>query len=150
MNTITKISTAVALGLSLMGASAAADAASARPIAHAGQTQSGGVSYPRGKVIQLGTITVTRADMEGAHTASQKQGTVFLGSITVTPADSLDARYARSMAQRPGTIYLGTVTVTARNHKWPVIGSLLAAIDSVGSRNLLTVVGALVFSRMAG
>ena len=150
MNTITKISTAVVLGLSLMGASVAADAASARPMTNAGYAQSGGVNYPRGHVIQLGTITVTRADMEGARTGNRQDHTVFLGSITVTPADSADARYARSVAQRPGTVFLGTVTVTARNHKLPVIGSLLAAIDSVGSRNLLTVVGALVFSRMPG
>jgi hypothetical protein len=88
--------------------------------------------------------------MQGARTAARQDGTVFLGSITVTPADSADARYALSVAQRTGTVYLGTVQVTARNHKLPVIGSLLAAIDSVGSRNLLTVVGALVFSRMPG
>jgi hypothetical protein len=150
MNTITKISTAIALGLSLMGASVAADAAAAHPAVKAEQLQSGGVSYPRGRVIQLGTITVTRADVEGARKASHQDGTVFLGSINVTPADSADARYAQSLAQRPGTVYLGTVQVTARNHKLPVIGALLAAIDSVGSRNLLTVVGALVFSRMAG
>ena len=150
MNTIAKISTAVALGLSLMGASVAADAASARPAVKAVQLQSGGVSYPRGQVIQLGTITVTRADMEGARTAAHQAGTVFLGSITVTPADSADARYALSATQHPGTVYLGTIQVTARNHKLPLIGSLLAAIDSVGSRNLLTVVGALVFSRMPG
>jgi hypothetical protein len=140
MNTITKISTAVALGLSLLGASVAADATGpAQP-----------QSYSRGHVIQLGTITVTRADMEGARSAARQDSTVFLGSITVTPADSAGARYALSAAERPGTVDLGTVQVTARNHKLPVIGSLLAAIDSVGSRNLLTVVGALVFSRMPG
>jgi hypothetical protein len=149
MNTIIKISTAVALGLSLMGASVAADAAAAHPAVKAQQLQNGGVSYPRGQVIQLGTITVTRADVEGRKAAHQ-DGTVFLGSIDVTPADSAEARYAQSLAQRPGTIYLGTVQVTARSYKLPVIGALLAAIDSVGSRNLLTVVGALVFSRMAG
>ena len=150
MNTITKISTAVALGLSLLGASVAADAASARPAVKAEQLQSGGISYPRGQVIQLGTITVTPADMEGTRAAAHQHGSVFLGSITVTPADSADAGYASSVAQHPGTVYLGTVKVTARGHKLPVIGSLLAAIDSVGSRNLLTVVGALVFSRMPG
>lgn len=141
MNTITKISTAVVLGLSLMGSAVAADAASAHPAQQA---------YPRGQVIQLGTITVTRADMEGAKSAAHRQGTVYLGSITVTPADSAGARYALNTSDHPGTVYLGTVQVTARNHKLPVIGSLLAAIDSVGSRNLLTVVGALVFSRMPG
>jgi hypothetical protein len=149
MNTITKISTAVDLGLSLMGASVAADAASARPAVKATQLQSGGASYPRGHVIQLGTIVVTPADQPGAKAA--QKGTVYLGSISVTPADSAGARYATSLAQQSGTVFLGTVKVTARNHKWPVIGSLLAAIDSVGSRNLLlTVVGALVFGRMAG
>jgi len=147
MNTITKISTSVALGLSLLGASVAADAASARPATHAASTQTGGISYPRGQVIQLGTITVTRADMEGT---AHNQGTVYLGSITVTPVDSAGVRYAFNPAEHPGSVYLGTVQVTARNHKLPVIGSLLAAIDSVGSRNLLSVVGALVFSRMPG
>ena len=141
MNTITRFSTAVALGLGLLGASVAADAASARP------AQQG---YPRGQVVQLGTITVTRADMEGARPAAHQLGTVFLGSITVTPTNSAAARYALNATERPGTVYLGTVKVTARNHTLPVIGSLLAAIDSVGSRNLLTVVGALVFSRMPG
>jgi hypothetical protein len=149
MNTITKISTAVVLGLSLMGASLAADAASARAMTNAGHTQSGGTNYPRGHVIQLGTIVVTPADQQGAK-AIQK-GTVYLGSISVTPADSAAARYAASLDMQSGTVFLGTVKVTARNHKLPVIGSLLAAIDSVGPRNvLLTVVGALVFGRMAG
>ena len=142
MNTITKISTAIALGLSLLGSSVVADAASAHPAPQQ--------SHPRGHVIQLGTITVTRADMTGARLAAHQDGTLFLGSITVTPADSADGRYALSAAEHPGTVYLGTVKVTARSHKLPVIGSLLAAIDSVGSRNLLTVVGALVFSRMPG
>jgi hypothetical protein len=151
MNTITKISTAIVLGLGLTGgASLAADAANARPTAHAGHTQAGGVSYPRGQVIQLGTITVTPADMGGPRTAAHRDGTVFLGSITVTPAASAGARYASSPTQPAGTVFLGTVSVTARNHKLPVIGSLLAAIDAVGSRNLLSVVGALVFSRMPG
>ena len=142
MNTITKITTAAALGLSLLGASVAADAA---PAAKASQQ-----GYPRGHVIQLGTITVTRADMEGARSAAHPQATLYLGSITVTPADSTDARYALNAAERPGSIDIGTVKVTARGHKLPVIGTLVAAIDSVGSRNLLTVVGALVFSRMPG
>jgi hypothetical protein len=149
MNTITKISTAVVLGLSLMGASLAADAASARPMTNAGHAQSGGASYPRGHVIQLGTIVVTPADQQGAKAI--QNGTVYLGSISVTPADSADARYAAKVAMQSNTVFLGTVKVTARNHKLPVIGSLLAAIDSVGPRNvLLTMVGALVFGRMAG
>jgi len=141
MNTITKISAAVALGLSLLSMSAAADATSA----HTAQAQ----NYPRGHVIQLGTIVVTPADQQGTKAA--QKGTVYLGSIQVTPADSADARYAASLVPQSGAVFLGTVKVTARSRKLPVIGSLLAAIDSVGPRNvLLTVVGALVFGRVAG
>jgi hypothetical protein len=152
MNRITKISTAVALGISLMGTGFAADAASTRPAVKAEQLQGSGVSYP-GKVIQLGTIVVTRADEAGAHAAAPKPNygsTVFLGKIVVTPADSTDVRYAVSVAERPGTVYLGTVKVKAHNGKLPVIGSLLAVADSTSSRNLLTMVGALVFGRVGG
>ena len=149
MNTITKISAAVTLGLSLMGMNLAADAASLRPAVKAEQLQGSGVSYPSGQVIQLGTITVTRADEEGAR-ASKTGGTVYLGSIQVTPADSSDARYAVRTAQQTGTIYLGSIQVKAKGHKIPVISSLVALVDSTSSRNLLSAVGALVFGRVGG
>jgi hypothetical protein len=149
MNTITKISAAVTLGLSLMGANLAADAANARPAVQAEQSQGSGVSHPSGKVIQLGTITVTRADEQGARVANTS-GTLYLGSIQVTTADSIDSRYAASAAQQTGAVYLGGITVKARNHKIPVLGSLLALTDSTSSRNLLSVVGALVFGRVGG
>ncbi|HEY3858073.1 MAG TPA: hypothetical protein VGM47_00525 [Gammaproteobacteria bacterium] len=150
MNSITKISAAVVLGLGLMGTTLAAEAASVNLAAKAAQSQGSGVSYSSGKVIHLGTIVVTPADAPGAHTAKHNYGTAFLGTIRVTPADSIDARYAVSVAQQPGAVYLGTVQVRAHNGKLPVIGSLLALADSTSSRSMLTMVGALVFGRTGG
>jgi hypothetical protein len=150
MNSTTKLSTAIVLGLSLLGMSAAADAASARPVASTVQNVT--TSHVAGKVIQLGTIKVTRADAEGAKApkTAAANGTIFLGSITVTPAASADARYAMSQVQKPGTIFLGTVDVKAKGHRLPVIGALLAAVDSTRTRSLLVAVGALVFARAGG
>ena len=148
MNTTTKFSTAIVLGLSLMGMNAAADAASARPVAKAAQVQTGTSRYTGGKVIQLGTIVVTRADAEGSKAVQPK--TLYLGSIYVTPADSLDARYAARQAEKPGTLFLGSINVKAKSQRLPVIGSLVAAIDSTRSRSLLAAVRALVFARAGG
>ena len=128
-----------------LGLSAAADAASARPVAKASQAQTGATRYSAGNVIHLGTIEVTRADAEGA----KAQGTLYLGAITVTPADT-EARYAARQALRSGTVFLGTVNVKAKSQRLPVIGSLVAAIDSTRSRSLLAAVGALVFARAGG
>ena len=154
MNTTTKLSTAIVLGLSLLGMSAAADAASARPVTKAAQVQTGGTSNASGKVIHLGTIEVTRADAEGATAqapqAALPKGTVYLGSITVTPADSIDARYAARQEQQAGTMFLGTVEVKGKSRRLPVIGALVAAADSTRSRSLLAAVGALVFARAGG
>jgi hypothetical protein len=155
MNTTTKLSTAIVLGLSLLGMSAAADAASARPVTKAPQVQTGATSYAAGKVIHLGTISVTRDDAEGAKAkapkATQPKGTLFLGSISVTPADSVDARYAVAQAQqKPGSVFIGSIEVTAKSHRLPVIGTLVAAVDSTRSRNLLAAIGALVFARAGG
>jgi hypothetical protein len=149
MNTTSKLSTAIVLGLSLMGMSAAADAASAHPVQKAAQVQTGTTSYSTGKVIHLGTIEVTRADAEGAK-APRAKGTMYLGSISVTPADSADVRYAARQAQKPGTVFLGTVNVKAKSQRLPVIGALVAAADSTRSRSLLAAVGALVFARAGG
>jgi hypothetical protein len=74
---------------------------------------------------------------------------VYLGSIEVTPADSAEARYALRDST-PGTVFLGTVDVKAKGHRMPVIGTLVAAIDSTHSRGLLAAVGALVFARVGG
>jgi hypothetical protein len=153
MNSITKISAAVVLGLGLMGANLAADAASVNPAAKAAQSQGSGVSYSSGKVIHLGTIVVTPTDVPGAHAAKAKPhygSTAYLGVIRVTPSDSSDVRYAVSAAQQSGAVYLGTVQVKAHNGKLPVIGSLLALADSTSSRSMLTMVGALVFGRTGG
>ncbi|HEY4127681.1 MAG TPA: hypothetical protein VGN70_06510 [Gammaproteobacteria bacterium] len=150
MNSITKISTAVVLGLSLMGMNLAAEAASAQPAVKAARSQGSGVSHASGKVIHLGTIEVTPADVAGTHAAKPGYGTAYLGTIRVTPSDSSDVRYAVSAAQQSGAVYLGTVQVKAHNGKLPVIGSLLAMADSTGSRSLLTMVGALVFGRTGG
>ena len=153
MNRIAKLSTAAALGLSLMSASLAADAASARPAFNATQAENGGGHLGRGKVLQLGTIVVTSADAEGVKVVKIKPNygsAAYLGRITVTPADSVDARYAANLAKQPGVMFLGTIQVKARNGKLPVLGNLVAAMDSTRTRNLLAVVGALVFERAGG
>ena len=166
MNTTTRLSTAIVLGLSLLGMSAA-DAASARPVTKAGQIQTGASSYTSGKVIHLGTILVTPADMPGAKAAAKPAGTIYLGEVQVTAADTLEARAARrrtvylgSIDVTPvnsaaryavaGTVDLGVINVKAKGHRIPVIGSLVAAIDSTHSRSMLAAVGALVFARAGG
>jgi len=173
MNTTTKLSTAIVLALGLLAVSAAG-AASARPMTHAAQAQTGTTSYAAGKVIHLGTILVTRADAEGAQApiAKPQAGTVFLGEVDVTPADTLAARAARRntvylgsievtpadsaearyamRGQQSGAVFLGSIDVKAKGHRVPVIGTLIAAIDSTHSRSLLAAVGALVFARAGG
>jgi len=116
---ITRLSAAVLLGLGLMDASLAADAASAAPAAKAHMMQSGAAAYGQGKVIHLGTITVTRADAEGAKPKAKVRPsygrTAYLGKLTVTAADSPVPRAAEAAAHKSGTLYLGTVTVTAED-----------------------------------
>ena len=120
-----KLSAAVALGLSLMGASLAADAASAAPGTKARQLQSGPAGYGPGKVIHLGTITVTGDDTE-------------------------TARYAMAQADQSGTMYLGSVRVTPRDAKAPVIGGMLAVTHYLAPKTLLTVISTLVIDRVGG
>ena len=164
MNTTTKLSTAIVLGLSLLGMSAA-DAASARPVTKAAQIQTGTGSYASDKVIHLAPIVVTPANARAAKPAN---GTVYLGEVQVTAADTLEARAARQRtvylgsinvtpvnsavryAVAAGTVNLGTISVKAKGHRLPVIGSLVAAIDSTSSRGMLAAVGALVFARAGG
>ena len=172
MNTTTKLSTAIVLALGLFGMGAAG-AASARPMTQAALVQTGATSYAAGKVIHLGTILVTRADAEGAPApvAKPRAGTVFLGEVDVTPADTLATRAARRhivylgsievtpadsaearyvMRGQQSTVFLGSIDVKAKGHRVPVIGTLIAAIDSTHSRSLLAAVGALVFARAGG
>lgn len=179
-NRIVKLSAAVLLGLGLMGASLAADAASAAPAAKARLMQSGPAGYGQGKVIHLGTIKVTRADMEGAKpkaksrygssaflgkvtvtaadspmaraaaAAASKDGTLYLGTITVTGDDTETARYAMAQAGQSGTMYLGSVRVTPRDAKAPVIGGVLALTHYLAPKALLTVISTLVIDRAGG
>ncbi|HSN16796.1 MAG TPA: hypothetical protein VLV87_01185 [Gammaproteobacteria bacterium] len=117
MNRIAKVSAAVALGLGLLGASLAADAASARSTA--ARSQSGGVGYSSAssKVIHLNTILVTRADVAGIAEPKAQAAygrTAYLGSIQVTASDSAEAR-AAAASVKPGTVFLGAVVVTAKD-----------------------------------
>jgi hypothetical protein len=110
-----RLSAAVALGLSLMGASLAADAASAAPTAKTHQIKSASVSGGQGKVIHLGTITVTRADMDGPHKSKGRApygSTAYLGKVNVTAQDTLEAHAAAASAKKQGALFLGTVMVT--------------------------------------
>ena len=177
MNRIAKLSAAVTLGLSLMGASLAADAASARSTA--AQSQSGGSSYVAGKVIHLGTIVVTPADAAGsakpetaygrtaylghievttkdstearAVAASIKPGTAFLGEVVVSAKDSEEARYAAAQAAaQPGTAFLGIVEVTAKDTKPAFVGKTVVALRRIGHNAMVSMISALAFVRVGG
>ena len=116
MNTnLRKLSLAVALVLGVVLTGAAHAANHATPSNAAGQ----------GKVMHLGTITVTRADAEGrksnrygstmgstmilpaihvtgADRSDRYGSTMVLRRIRVTPADTEEARYARNTAKGQG------------------------------------------------
>jgi hypothetical protein len=174
-----QLSAAVALGLGIASTSLGAAAAMDAPQAKMHLMESGSLSGTKAKVIQLGTIHVTRADMEGAREASAPSGlgsTAFLGSVQVTPKDSSDARAAALLAKRSGAVYLGSITVTADDsedarfakneatrHGSAYLGSiqvtpaktlfasgLLAVERFVGSHPTLVVIGTLVFERAGG
>lgn len=109
MNTTLKnlsLATALMLGFALTGAAHAAS--------HAAPSNTAG----QGKVMHLGTITVTRADAEGRKSSrygstmvlpaihvtgadrSDRYGsTMVLRSIRVAPTDTEEARYARNMGK---------------------------------------------------
>ena len=98
-----KLSLAIALSLGLGATSLAAHAAR-RP--------------NQAPVMNLGTIQVTAADVEGSagHGARSKYGsTAYLGVVRVTPADSADSRLAALDAAQHGAVYLGTIQVTAND-----------------------------------
>ena len=179
MNRIVKLSAAVALGLSLMGASLAADAASAHSTA--ARSQTGGSDAPD-HVIHLGKIVVTRADQDSqpkskSHAAygrtaylgrvqvtaddsaesraaaatARAQGAVYLGTVVVTPMDSVDARYAAAqVAAQPGTAFLGTVEVTAKDSKPAFVGKTVVALRRLGRNAMVSMISALAFMRVAG
>lgn len=179
MNRIAKLSAAVTLGLSLMGASLAADAASASSTA--AQSQSGGSSQVTRKVIHLkpivvtradeagqpkpkhtvygrtaylGTVTVTAADSQEARAAeqgAQQKGTMYLGDVVVTPKDSDEARYAAAQAAiQPGTLYLGTVEVTGRDTKPAFVGKAVMAMRRLSHNAMVSMISALAFVRVGG
>jgi hypothetical protein len=170
-----QLSAAVALGLGITFTSLDAAAAMNAPQAKLHRVESVSLPGAQTKVIHLGTVYVTRADAEGAKPRQPKSyGTVYLGTVhvteadslearaaakasqqkgasTVTPADSTDVRYAvRDVKEQPGTVFLGTVYVHAKSRRLPVIGTLLAAMDSTSSKGLLAAVGTLVFTLAGG
>lgn len=175
MNRIAKLSAAVALGLSLMGASLGADAASTA------QSQTGGTRYTSSKVIHLGKILVTRADEAGqskpkaqpaygrtaylgriqvtaedsaearAAAASVRPGSAFLGTVVVTARDSEEARYAAAQAAaQPATAFLGTVEVTAKDTKPAFVGKTVVALRRIGRNAMVSMISALAFVRVGG
>lgn len=174
-----KLSAAVALGLGIAFTSLGAVAAMSAPQAKMHLMESGSQSGYQTKVIRLGTIHVTPANMEGASKASapSKLGsTAFLGRVRVTPEDSSEARAADLMAQRSGAVFLGSITVTADDsedaryarseairHGSVYLGSiqvtpaktafasgLLAVERFVGSHPTLALISTLVFERAGG
>ena len=120
---IAKLSAAVTLGLSLMAASLAADAASARSAAAHAQT--GSSSHPSGEVTNLGTITVTAAD-------------------------TLEARHSAQIAAQPGTVFLGTVQVSGRDTKPAFVGKTVLALRRLGHNAMISMITALAFVRVGG
>ena len=174
-----QLSAVVALGLGIAFSSFGAAAAMNAPQAKMHLVESGSLSGVQAKVIHLGTIHVTHADVEGAprtSTPSKLGPTAFLGSVQVTPKDSSDARAADLLAKRSGAVYLGSITVTADDsedaryakneaarHGSVYLGSiqvtpaktlfasgLLAMERFVGSHPTLVVIGTLVFERAGG
>ncbi|HEX2667947.1 MAG TPA: hypothetical protein VHP13_06190 [Gammaproteobacteria bacterium] len=169
MNTTTKLSAAVALGLCLMGASLAADAASAAPAAKAQTTlTTGAPSHGQARnVIHLGTIKVTAADAEGARQPKRNYGsTAYLGRVEVTADDSAASRAAAATAAKQGAFYLGAVTVTNADSEDARVaanladepGTLYLGAVTVTARDakapvlggVMAVISALVFARMGG
>jgi len=171
------LSATVALGVGIAFISLGAEAAMNAPQAKMHLMESGSRPGAQAKVIHLGTIHVTRADMEGAQksAAPAKLGsTAFLGSVQVTPADSSDAHSAALSAKRTGAVYLGSIMVTADDsedaryaeneatrHGSAYLGSiqvtpaksafttgLLAVERYFGSHVALAMIGALVFARV--
>jgi len=179
MNRIAKLSAAVTLGLSLMGASLGADAASASSTAAQSQTggssqvarkvihlkpmvvtraDEAGVAKPKhpayGRTAYLGTVTVTAADSLEARAAEQsahQKGTLYLGDVVVTPKDSDEARYAAAQAaMQPGTVYLGTVEVTGRDTKPAFVGKAVMAMRRLSHNAMVSMISALAFVRVGG
>ena len=174
-----QLSAAVALGFGIAFTSFGAAAAMGAPQAKMHLMESGSLPSGKPKVIQLGTIQVTRADKEGASkpsTPSKLGSTAFVGRVQVTPADSSEARAAAALAKRSGAVYLGSITVTADDSedaryaeneaarhgsvylgsiqvtpaKTVFASSLLAVERFVGSHPTLVMIGTLVFERAGG
>jgi hypothetical protein len=168
---------AVALSLALGLASPAADAAMAQSLNKVRLVETGAATHGQAKVIQLGTIHVTRADMERVATPqrgstaylgtiqvtrqdtaearlaerhAQGSGRVFLGTVEVTAEDSPDARFAANQADQSGSFYVGSIEVTQKDAKSPVISGLVAVRRFLGTAATLAMISTLVFARAWG
>ena len=176
MNCIAKVCATVALGLSLMGASLAADAASARTSATHAETSAS--PYTQGKVIHLGTIVVTppkaaqvdfsktrgstaylgtvkvtaadSAESRMAARAARSQGAMYLGVVQVGREDSLDARYAQRLAAERGGAYLGTVQVMPKGAEARTLAGLVMMGERLANNMRFVVLGTLAFDRAGG
>lgn len=114
----------IAAGL-VLGLSAALGTVQAASLSHTGRSRAAM------STIDLGTITVTPADMypassnvaylgriqvtpaDAEDTRTAKAATVFLGTVKVTEADAEDVRVAARTSAPVQTVFLGTVRVTA-------------------------------------
>jgi hypothetical protein len=168
---------ALALSLALGFASQAADAAMAQSLTKVRLVETGAATHGQAKVIQLGTIRVTRADMEPSVTPkrgstaylgtiqvtrqdtleaqvaerrAQSSGRVFLGTVEVTADDSPDARFAADQAERAGSLYIGSIEVTSADAKSPVTSGLAAVRRFLGTAATLAMISTLVFARAWG
>ena len=165
-----KLSLAIALSLGLAVTSLAVDAAGAqqlkaRTLSHgrvmmlgtihvtAADVEGGKQRPTRGSTAYLGKITVTPADSEAAHyaaLAAKRSGAMYLGSIEVTAKDSEDARYAARLADAPGTAYLGSIRVTPSKADASLFASARTSISHLSRIVVLSIIGALAFGRAWG
>ena len=168
---------ALALSLALGFASQAAHAAMAESLSKVRLVETGAATRGLAKVMQLGTIHVTRADMERSATPkrgstaylgtvqvtrrdtaearlaerhAQGSGRVFLGTVEVTADDSPDARFAATQADRPGSLYVGSIEVTSADAKSPVVSGLAVVRRFLGTAATLAMISTLVFARAWG
>jgi len=111
------------------------------------------IVYRPGSTAYLGRIVVTAADSEQSHEAARfaaRSGAVYLGTVQVTANDSTDARYAAKLGQAPGTAYLGSIRVTPPRTDATLFASATTAAGHLSRLTVFKLIGALAFGRAGG
>lgn len=163
--TLSKLSLAVALTLGLGPVGITAHAAPARAVNQGKVINLGTIKVTRadaesskqlsrrGSTAYLGRIEVTAADSEQSHEAARyaaRTGALYLGSVQVTADDSEDARYAARLAEAPGTAYLGSIQVSPAKTDATLFASAVTATRHLSRFTVLRIIGALAFGRAGG